>query len=158
MPLGWSGVFDSLVHFQIFWCLKSCSLVLKGIHRVLLAWLAHTLFMCFLHWFQNSFSTRDSPLKAQNRDPRHPKIIKICIKIIIETRPQPRAEKRLRLGRAKPVKLTTLTPLSAVFPKAQRSQREAKNDAEIEASGTQNRQKLAKRPPSQTVENKTTKS
>ena len=78
-------------------------------------------------------------------------------KIIIETHPQPKAEKKLRLGGVKPLKLTTITTLSAVFPKAQRSQSEAKKGTKIEASGTHNDEKSGKRAPQKTMKNKTTK-
>ena len=57
-------------------------------------------------------------------------------KLIIETHPQSRPANRLRLEGVKPLKLTTLKTLSAVFPKAQSSQSEAKKEAEIEASGS----------------------
>ena len=60
---------------------------------------------------------------------------------VTETHPQSGPVKRLSLAGAKPLKLTTLTKLSAVFPGAQKSQSEGKKAAEIEASGTQNRQK-----------------
>ena len=53
---------------------------------------------------------------------------------VTETHPQSGPVKRPSLAGAKPLKLTTLTTLSAVFPKAQRSQSEAKKEAEIEAS------------------------
>ena len=43
------------------------------------------------------------------------------------------------LGGVEPLKLTTITTLSAVFPKAHRSQSEANKEAEIEALGTQSR-------------------
>ena len=55
-------------------------------------------FTPFLHWFSDLlFNT----------------------KRVIKTHPQPRAVKRLRQGGVKPLKLKTITPLSAVFPKAQ---------------------------------------
>ena len=112
----------------------------------------------FLHCFSDLLFNADQPSKSPELRPETANNHENLIKIIIETRPQPRAEKRFRLGGVKPLKLTTITTLSAVFPKAQRSQSEAKKEAEIEASGTQNRQKSTKRPPSQTVKNKTTKS
>ena len=46
-----------------------------------------------------------------------------------ETHPQSGPVKRLSLAGAKPLKLTTLTTLSAVFLKAQSSQSEAKKEA-----------------------------
>ena len=45
--------------------------------------------------------------------------------------PQLRPEKRISLAGAKPLKLTTLTTLSAVFPKAQSSQSRAKMEAKM---------------------------
>jgi hypothetical protein len=56
------------------------------------------------------------------------KIIEIDSKIILETHPQPRATKRLHLGGVKPLKLTTLTTLSAVLPQAQRYQMKPKRE------------------------------
>jgi len=53
---------------------------------------------------------------------------KIGKQIITETHPQPRPEKRLRLGGVKTLKLTTLITLSAVFPKAQNSQSKTKKE------------------------------
>ena len=53
--------------------------------------------------------------------------------IIIETHPQPRAVKRLRLGGVKTLEFITSTTLSAVFPEAQSSQSEAKKEAEMAA-------------------------
>ena len=91
--------------------------------------------------FQTCFSTRSEAEKAQNRNPQQQQTKQIGNTIIIETHPHPRAAKRLRPGRVKPLKLTTITTLSVVFPKAQRFQNEAKKEAEIEVSGTQNRRK-----------------
>ena len=47
-------------------------------------------------------------------------------KKVTETHPQSGLVKRLSLAAAKPLKFTTLTTLSAVFPKAQSSQSRAK--------------------------------
>ena len=71
----------------------------------------------------------------------------------------PRSEhvKRINLARAKPPKLTTLTTLSAVFPKAQSSQSRAKMEAKMKSSGTQNHEKSATRAPQKTLKKKTTK-
>ena len=66
--------------------------------------------------------------------------------------------KRLSLAGAKPLKLTTLTTLSAVFPKAQSSQSRAKMEAKMKSSGTQNHEKSATWAPQKTLKKKTTKS
>ena len=108
--------------------------------------------------FQTSFSTRSEPEKAQNGNPKQQQIKQIGKKIIIETHPQPRAAKRLRLGGVKPLKLTTITTLSAVFPKAQRSQSRARMEAEVRYAGTQNHEKPATRAPQKTLKEKPTKS
>ena len=79
-------------------------------------------------------------------------------KKVTETHPQSGPEKRLSLARAKPLKLTTLTTLSAVFPKAQTSQSRAKMKAKMRSSGTQNHEKHATRAPQKTLTKKTTKS
>ena len=84
--------------------------------------------------------------------------MKIGRNIIIETPPQPRPAKKLSLAGAKHLKLTTIIKLLAVFPKDQRSQSEARQIAEMEASGTQNNQKTEKQAPQKTVRNKTTQS
>ena len=52
-------------------------------------------------------------------------------KKVTETHPHSGLVKRLSLARAKPLKLTTFTTLSAVFPKAQRSQSRAKMEAKM---------------------------
>ena len=75
-----------------------------------------------------------------------------------ETHPRPGPVKRLSLAGAKPLKLTTLTTLSAVFPKAQSSQSRAKMEAKIGSAGTQNHEKSAKRAPQKTLTKNTTKS
>ena len=109
--------------------LVSCFLVLKGPTsrgRFSLRGSRSPFHTFFCIGFQTSFSTQSDPQKAQNRDPKQQQIIKIGKKIIIETHPQPRPAKRLRLGGIKPLKLTTLTTLSAVFPKARSSQSRAK--------------------------------
>ena len=85
--------------------------------------------------FQTSFSTRNAPSKAQKRYPKQPQIIKIRRPIIIETHPQLRAAKRLRLGGVKPLKLTTFATLQLFSQKAQSSPSKAKTKKEMEASG-----------------------
>jgi hypothetical protein len=59
------------------------------------------------------------------RVPKQLKIIKNSKKVT-ETYPQSGPEKRVSLAGAKPLKLTTITTLSAVFPKAQSFQSRAK--------------------------------
>ena len=89
--------------------------------------------LVFILPFQQELSSKSSEPK-----PKTDKIHEILQKILIETHPQPRAAKRLRLRGVTPFKLTTLTTLSAVSHKAQGPESEAKKAAEIEASGTQN--------------------
>ena len=79
-------------------------------------------------------------------------------KKVTETHPQSGPVKRLSLTGAKPLKLTTLTTLSAVFPEAQSSQIKAKMEAKIGPAGTQNHEKSAKRAPRKTLTKKTMKS
>ena len=81
------------------------------------------------------------------------KIIKKCKKIT-ETHPQSGPVKRLSLAGAKPLKLTTLTTLSAVFLKAQSSQSRAKMEAKMKSSGTQKHEKPATRAPQKQIQNK----
>ena len=66
-------------------------------------------------------------------------------KKVTETHPQSGPVKKLSLAGAKPPKLTTLTTLSAVFPKAQSSQSRAKMEAKMGSGGTRNHQKSATR-------------
>ena len=91
------------------------------------------------------------------RAPKHLKIIKKCKKTVTETHPQSGPVKRLSLAGAKPLKLTTITTLSAVFPKAQRSQSRAKMEAKMKSSGIQNHEKPATRAPQKTQKNKSRK-
>ena len=72
-------------------------------------------------------------------------------KKVTETHSQSGPVKRLSLAGAKPLKLTTLTTLSAVFPKAQKSQSKAKMEAKMRSSGTQNYEKPATRAPQKTL-------
>ena len=92
------------------------------------------------------------------RAPKKLKITKKCKKTVTETHPQSGPVKTLSLVRAKPLKLTTITTLSAVFPKAQSSQSRAKMEAKMKSSGTQNHEKSATRAPQKTLKKKTTKS
>ena len=77
--------------------------------------------------------------------------MKISRTIITETHPEPRPAKRLRLEAVNPVKFTTITTLSAVYPKAQSFQSKAKKEAEMEARGNQNQLKYEKRAPQKTI-------
>ena len=54
-------------------------------------------------------------------------------KQITESQPQSGPTKRLCLARAKPLKLTTITALSAVFLKVQSSQSRAKMEAKMKS-------------------------
>ena len=80
------------------------------------------------------------------------KIMNKMQKKVTETHPQSGPVKRLSLAGAKPLKLTTLTTLSAVFPKAQSSQ--AKMEAKMGSAGTQNHEKPATRAPQKTQQQK----
>ena len=73
---------------------------------------------------------------------------------ITETHPQSGLVKRLSLAGDKPLKLTTLTTLSAVFPKAQSSQSRAKMEAKMGSASTQNHEKSSKRAPQKTLTKK----
>ena len=79
-------------------------------------------------------------------------------KKITETHPHSGLVKRLSLAGAKPLKLTTITTLSTVFPKAQSSQSRAKMEAKMGSAGTQNHEKPAARAPQKTLKKKPTKS
>ena len=79
-------------------------------------------------------------------------------KNVTETHPQSGPVKRLSLARAKPLKLTIFTTLSAVLPKAQNSESKAKMEAKMGSAGTQNHEKPAARAPQKTLKKKTTKS
>ena len=72
--------------------------------------------------------------------------------------PTVRTCKKTQSGKAKPLKLTTFTTLSAVFPKAQSSQSRAKMEAKMKSSGTQNHEKPATRALQKNTKKKTTKS
>ena len=78
-------------------------------------------------------------------------------KKVTETHPQSGPVKRLSLAGAKPLKLTTITTLAAVFPKAQNSQSRAKMEAKMRSAGTQNHEQSSKRAPQKTLTKKTTK-
>ena len=99
-----------------------------------------------LHCFPDLLFNAEQPLKSPEPGPETATNHRDRQKNIIETHPQPRAEKNLRLGRVEPLKLTTFTTISTVFPETQRSQSEAKKN-EIEASGTQHHQQPGKQNP-----------
>ena len=85
------------------------------------------------------------------RAPKQLKIMKRCNKKFTETHLQSGPVKKLSLAGAKPLKLTTITTLAAVFPKAQSSQTRAKMKAKMKSSGTQNHEKSATRAPKKTL-------
>ena len=87
------------------------------------------------------------------RAPKKPRSEK-TEKKVAETHPQSGPVKRLSLAEAKPLKLTTLKTLSAVFPKAQSSQSRAKMEAKVGSAGTQNHEKPATRAPQKTLKKK----
>ena len=78
-------------------------------------------------------------------------------KEVTETHLKSGPVKRLSLARAKPLKLTTFTTLSAVFLKAQSSQSRAKMEAKMKSSGTRNHEKSATRAPQKTLKKKPVK-
>ena len=90
--------------------------------------------------------TAIKPKSSQNESSQTAKNHKKLKKEVTETYPQSGPEKRLSLTGAKPLKLTSVTTLSAVSPKAQTSQSEAKKEAEIDASGTQNKNQQKHKP------------
>jgi hypothetical protein len=102
--------------------------------------------------------TAIKPKSSQNESFQTAKNHKKLKKKVTETYPQSGPEKRVSLAGAKPLKLTTFTTLSAVFPKAQSSQSRAKMEAKMKSSGTQNHEKSATRAPQKTQQKKTTKS
>ena len=91
--------------------------------------------------------TAIKPKSSQNGNSQTAKNHKKLKKKVTETHPQSGPVKRLSLVGAKPLKLTTLTTLSAVFPKAQSSQSKAKMEAKMKSSGTQNHEKSKTRAP-----------
>jgi hypothetical protein len=109
-------------------------------------------------FFQTSFLTAIKPKSSQNGSSQTAKNHKKLQKKVTETHPQSGPVKRLSLAGAKPLKLTTLTTLSAVFPKAQSSQSRAKMEAKMKSSGTQNHEKSKTRAPQKTLKKKPTKS
>jgi len=102
-------------------------------------------------FFQTSFLTAIKPKSSQNGSSQTAKNHKKLQKKVTETHPQSGPVKRLSLAGAKPLKLTTLTTLSAVFPKAQSSQSKAKMEAKMRSSGTQNHEKSKTRAPQKTL-------
>ena len=112
----------------------------------------------FVSFFQTSFLTAIKPKSSQNESSRTALNHKKLQKKVTETHPQSGPVKRLSLAGAKPLKLTTLTTLSAVFPKAQSSQSRAKMEAKMRSSGTQNHEKSKTRAPQKTLKKKATKS
>ena len=107
-----------------------------------------------MSFFQTSFLTAIKPKSSQNESSQTAKNHKKMQKKVTETHPQSGPVKRLSLAGAKPLKLTTLTTLSAVFPKAQSSQSRAKMEAKMKSSGTQNHEKSATRAPQKNIKKK----
>ena len=105
----------------------------------------------FVSFFQTSFLTAIKPKSPKNGSSQTAKNHKKLQKKVTETHPQSGPVKRLSLAGAKPLKLTTLTTLSAVFPKAQSSQSRAKMEAKMRSSGTQNHEKSKRRAPQKTL-------
>jgi len=90
----------------------------------------------FVFFFQIPFLTAIKPKSSQNGSSQTAKNHKKLPKKVTATHPQSGPVKRLSLAGAKPLKLTTLTTLSAVFPKAQSSQSRAKMKSKMKSSGT----------------------
>ena len=111
-----------------------------------------------MSFFQTSFLTAIKPKSSQNGSSQTAKNQKKLKKKVTETNPQSGPVKRLNLAGAKPLKLTTITTLSAVFEKAQRSQSRAKMEAKMGSLGTQNHEKSKTRAPQKTLKKKATKS
>ena len=112
----------------------------------------------FVSFFQTSFLTAIKPKSSQNWSSQTAKNHKKLQKNVTATHPQSGPVKRLSLAGAKALKLTTLTTLSAVFPKAQSSQSRAKMEAKMASSGTHNHENSATRAPQKTLKTKPTKS
>ena len=74
--------------------------------------------------------------RTQNRDPKQQKKHRNQQKDDHPNEPVAKPCKKALSGGLKPLKLTTIKTLSAVFPKAQSSQSKAKQEAEMEASDT----------------------
>jgi hypothetical protein len=125
---------------------------------VFVAWPALLFSLLFCVFFQTSFLTAIKPKSSQNGSSQTTKNHKKLQEKVTETHPQSGPVKRLSLAGAKPLKLTTLTTLSAVFPKAQSSQSGAKMEAKMTSSGTQNHEKSKTRAPQKTLKKKPTKS
>ena len=114
------------------------------------------VFVCifFCVFFQSSLLTAIKPKNSQNESSQTAKKHEKMEKKVTETHPQSGLVKRLSLAGAKPLKLTTLITLSAVFPKAQSSQSRAKMEAKIGSAGSRNHEKSAKRAPQKTLTKK----
>ncbi len=109
------------------WCLVF--LFFKGPtaqRTVFIAWPVNLFLLLFCVFFSDLLFDRITPKSSQNGSSQTAKNHKKLQKKVTETHPQSGPVKRLSLAGAKPLKLTTLTTLSAVFPKAQSSQSRAK--------------------------------
>jgi len=146
VPLGSSGVFDPPVCL-VFFFLKGPTAPLT----VLPVKPACLFLRFFCDFFQTSFFTAIKPKSSQNESSQKAKNHTKMQKKVTETHPQSGLVKRLSLAGAKPLKLTTLTTLSAVFLKAQSSQSRAKMEAKMGSAGTQNHEKPATRAPQKTL-------
>mgnify|MGYP000748875500 CR=1 FL=1 len=151
MPSGSSGrVWSTCL---VFWSSDVPFLSLKGTHSPTVGFRfsprgsRSSFYSFFVSFFQTSFLTAIKPKSSQNDSSQTAKNHKKLQKKVTETHPQSGPVKRLSLAGAKPLKLTTLTTLSAVFPKAQSSQSRAKMEAKMKSSGTQNHEKYATRAP-----------
>ena len=131
----------------------------KGPTPPLTVFLAQLMLLFFYSFFvfvfrRPFFGQWLSPKALKMKAPKQLKIIKNS-KNVMEMHPQSGHVKRISPAGAKPPKLTTLTTLSAVFPKAQSSQSRAKMEAKIKSSGTQNHEKPATRAPQKNTKSRT---
>ena len=123
-----------------------------------LALLALPFSHLFLHWFSDLLFNTERSSKSSEPGPNPAKKHKNLQKKHPRNAPTAKTCKKVPLGGVKPLKLTTITTLSAVFPKAQSSQSRAKMEAKMKSSGTQNHEKSKTRAPQKTLKKKPTKS
>ena len=142
--------------FLMSWCLVFLGPQPRG--RFSPHGLCSSFYSFFVSFFQTSFLTAIKPKSSQNGSSQTTKNHKKLKKKVTETHPQSGPVKRLSLAGAKPLKLTTLTTLSAVFPKGQSSQSWANMEAKMGSLGTQNHKKSKTPAPPKTLQNKPTKS
>ena len=129
MPSGSSGrVWSTCL---VFWSSDVPFLSLKGTHSPTVGFpcdLRVPFLLLFCIFFQTSFLTAIKPKSSQSEGSQTTKNHKNMQKKVTETHPQSGPVKRLSLAGAKPLKLTTLTTLSAVLPQAQRFQMKPKRE------------------------------